>query len=635
MQITIADLKNILEVKRQVFLTGAGGTGKTYTLKALLPHFKKPLKLASTNAAAIRIGGSTVHSAFFLGIATTQDELIAGDKRLGNAYYSKMKTLKSILSKVDLIVIDEISMLSDSVFSLLFSRVGKCGIEMPPLLMIGDLYQLPPVKNKESLIPQQMIYYSRYFQPIIIELTKIKRTNSIEFAEAQKYIRKGEYSRIVHNVLYDIQRNSFDSDFKPTILTATNKEADFINNAQLAKLQTQEYIFKANIKTDISDTKQIDSIIQSMPTDRELTLKIGARVMFVANNKGLYYNGMQGVIKGFVDDGEEISVLVLTDSGDEIKVDRFAFEKLKLVYQGSECEYVTELQMRQIPLRVAYAMTIHKSQGASIKQLEIDCLKIFEAGQFYVAISRGENPRLIRLKNFNPAKHIAKNADLTQYMESVSVIDVDEIEDSAKRVQIDISNIDSAKFIANEAESLESIDSTQWQNLHLSLESAKDSSDFNDFIAFSDDEREVLQEKLADFFNKSYAHHKYESYNFDFAPPRYYTQGQITISNQWGAYIIFIREDMKDFGVTASYGIYCRVYFDYKKSQIEVSLNSSQKRKYNCEAIKDAIDYNKAYKDSSFFAYPNYDMDAIIDKLQQDLNYFLRIPLNDLKPLNA
>lgn len=146
--------------------------------------------------------------------------------------------------------------------------------------------------------------------------------------------------------------------------------------------------------------------------------------MFVANNKGLYYNGMQGVIKGFVDNGKEMSVLVLTDSGYEIKVDRFAFEELKLVYKGSECEYVAELQMRQIPLRVAYAMTIHKSQGASIKQLEIDCLKIFEAGQFYVAISRGENPRLIRLKNFNPTKHIAKNVDLTQYMKSVSVIDV-------------------------------------------------------------------------------------------------------------------------------------------------------------------------------------------------------------------
>lgn len=112
--------------------------------------------------------------------------------------------------------------------------------------------------------------------------------------------------------------------------------------------------------------------------------------------------------------------------------------------------------------------------------------------------------------------------------------------------------------------------------MHLSLESAKDSSDFNDFIAFSDDEREVLQEKLADFFNKSYAQSRTSQSkrqrdflnNFDFAPPRYCTQGQITISNDWGAYIIFMREDMKDFGVTASYGIYCRVYFDYKKSQI-------------------------------------------------------------------
>lgn len=462
--LTIAELKHLLNTKRQVFLTGAGGTGKTYTLKMLLPHFKNPLKLATTNAAALRIGGNTVHSIFLLGIATSKDELKAEDNRFKNFLYAKLNKLKTILSKVDLIVIDEISMLSNSVFSLLFFRAEQCGVNMPPLLMVGDLYQLPPINTEQSLSPQKMIYHSKHFQPIIIELTSIKRTNDLAFATAQKHIRKSQYNREVHNALYDIRNNTFEDNFKPSILTATNKEADSINKMELDKLSTQPYFFDANITTNITDSNHIDSIIKSMPTEKTLMLKIGARVMFVANRKGVYYNGLQGIVKNVISDELETYIVVLTDNGNEIVVDKFPFEKLKLVVDDNgNCEYITELQMKQFPLKVAYAMTIHKSQGASIKELEIDCQNIFEAGQFYVAISRGTNPKFIKLKNFSPTHISIENKDLAHYMESVgdNIIYVDEIIESEKINYNNINNINMAK----NAESLETTPDSANKNM--------------------------------------------------------------------------------------------------------------------------------------------------------------------------
>lgn len=462
---TITDLKLLLDKRGQVFLTGAGGTGKTYTLQHLLPRYENPVVLATTNSASVRINGDTVHSAFRLGTANSLPELRAEDNRyvawfIANvnsdpdiAKKSRLKPIRELFKGVDLIVIDEVSMLSASTFDLLFVRFNQAEMAMPPLLMLGDLFQIPPVEVKEAVVPQKMIYHSENFNPQIIELTEIKRTENKEFAHIQKALRKGKYTQKAHEMLEAIQDNVFDNNFKPTCLVSNNAQADKINHQMLEALKTKSHTFEAHIETAITDKRRISQVISYMPPDKSLTLKINARVMFIANDKEkLYYNGLQGTITDFLvnDDKTIIGCKVLADNGANINVKPLAFEKRKLKNDAmGNVIYETELKMEQLPLRVCYAMTIHKSQGASIKQLEIDCSRIFVAGQFYVAISRAIDPAQIRLKNFNPRYVRIRNPDLDNFMEQIKdkIIYVDNIEDDAPKVEVKESNYDKVAHI--------------------------------------------------------------------------------------------------------------------------------------------------------------------------------------------
>lgn len=441
---TITELVELIKTKRQIFLTGAAGTGKSYTTNLIKSRFSNVLTLASTNQAAILVGGDTVHSAFRLGRAKSLPELIAEDKRyvqwfcdnVINNPEKAMDTLKSklfkLLSGTDLLIIDEISMISSSVFDLIYYRFEWCNAPIPPILLVGDLYQLPPVNKDTTDKSTIAIYNSKNFNPTIIELTKIKRTENIEFAKAQRTIRVGKYSESVHNILSEIQSQTLPKDFNPTILVSTNAKADHINASHLNKLKTEPKTYNAKVITDIKDKKAIDRIIKDMPVERELTLKVGARVMVTATSKeGGYYNGLQGIVKELND----TSVTIETDDGKEIELLPTSFEKNKVTMQSGSPEYLTELIIRQIPLRVCYAMTIHKSQGASIKQLEIDCERIFEKGMFYVAISRATDPKYIRLLNFN-RKFVRNQVSLPRYL-SDDTIRVPEIMDDALKLNLD------------------------------------------------------------------------------------------------------------------------------------------------------------------------------------------------------
>lgn len=451
---TITDLKNLLEQHGQVFLTGAGGTGKTYTLTHLLPRFTSPIKLATTNSAAVMIGGDTVHSVFKLGLANSLAELEAEDQRyyewftknvvddIEKAKNSRIKTVREALNYADLIVIDEVSMMSASTFGLLFHRAQQCNIVLPPILMLGDLYQIPPVERDDAIVPQRMIYHSKHFNPIIVELTEIKRTKDLDFATAQKSIRRGKYTEFVHNILAQVQRNKFDNDFFPTILVSNNAQANKINKQRLDELESQEFIIQADITTQLKTEKQIDQVIRYMPPDKVLILKEGARVMFIQSDREQgYYNGLQGIVTNIeIDDfAGEVEVTVLADDGNDYQVTKSLFDKkrLKESSMGGPV-YEVELEMRQLPLKVCYAMTIHKSQGMSIKQLEINCSRIFVAGQFYVAISRATDPTKVRLLNFDPSYIRMKNDDLDHYLEQHKdqILKVPTIEDDSLKIDL-------------------------------------------------------------------------------------------------------------------------------------------------------------------------------------------------------
>lgn len=450
---TISELKEVIEAHGQVFLTGAGGTGKTYTLEALLPRFSNPIKLATTNSAAVRIGGDTVHAAFKLGLANSLQELEAEDDNyyewfrqnvvddMEKARGSRIKLIRELLRYCDLLVIDEVSMLSASTFSLLFHRARQCRMALPPLLMIGDLYQLPPVETEYAVVPQEMIYHSQYFKPKIIELTEIKRTENIEFAKAQKSIRRGKYTEFVHNVLDKITKNEFPDDFNPTILVSNNTQADMINRDRLDALPTQDVTIPADIETSLKSEKKLNQIIRQMPPDKILRLKLGARVMFIQNDKEQgYYNGLQGVVTNFVrgHDNSIASVTVLADNGKEYSVWKTSFDKKRLKETPVGVTYEVEVKMSQVPLKVCYAMTIHKSQGSSIKQLEINCSRIFASGQFYVAISRAIDPTQVRIRNLRPDYIRIKNPDLDAYIEAnaENILYTPAIEDDALKVKV-------------------------------------------------------------------------------------------------------------------------------------------------------------------------------------------------------
>lgn len=413
-ELTLSQLKDILIKRRQVFLTGAGGTGKSYSTKLIRAMFKNPVTLASTNSAAILIGGDTVHSFFALGKASTLQELNAEDKsyidwfckKVNNnpaqALQSRINKLIKLLSKADLIIIDEVSMISSNVFDLIYSRFRQCGLTPPPMLLVGDLYQLPPVSKDNRPAYDTLIYNSQYFNPYIVELTSIKRSQNPEFTKALRAIRVGKYTEHAHNIIMSILENQFTDDYNPTILVSTNAKADKINHTRLSQLNTPEYNIEATIETDIKDERRLNNLYKDLPVSINLKLKQGCRVMFIATDKEQgFYNGLQGTVKHIKQQNGGVLVTVDTDDGKEITPAPMPFTKNKVELILGEYQYKPELTVFQLPLRVCYAMTIHKSQGASITQLEIDCDGIFEKGQFYVAISRATDPTQIRLRNFD------------------------------------------------------------------------------------------------------------------------------------------------------------------------------------------------------------------------------------------
>lgn len=432
----LQELLQKLYEHRQLFLTGAGGTGKSYSIKTILTKFKAPLLLGSTNMSAQHIGGDTIHSFFNLGIAKNLKELEASDREYYNWYCqnvkpsmeaakaSRLNKISKTIPNTDIIVIDEISMVSAQTLDLMFHRIKQAQVNTPLIVFIGDLYQLPPVST-DKVEKQLPVFKSKYWKPYIIELTEIKRTENVEFAKAQQHLRKGKYTRFAHDILQSIAQQEYPDTYNPTVLCPTNQQADKINQEMLAQLDTKEQTYKARVISTLKPN-QTEKAIQTMPPELNLTLKEQSKVMFIATNKEEgFYNGMRATIIELCTN----SVLVKTDTGNEIEVKPFEFTKKKVEPDRltGEPTYITEVSITQIPLRPAYALTIHKAQGMSISELRIDCSRIFESGQFYVAISRAIDPTLLQILNFDKKYARIPNPEIDKYLESAQINKTTEI----------------------------------------------------------------------------------------------------------------------------------------------------------------------------------------------------------------
>ena len=382
----------LLKLGKNVFITGSAGTGKTYLLRQYIEYLKErqiyPTIVAPTGIAASHLKGQTIHSFFSLGIRDTV---------VDNGYVEfllKKGYLKSRFKKLKVLIIDEISMVSPEIFSSM-SRVLQAFKENPEpfggvqVVISGDFFQLPPISKepKEKRFAWQSPTW-RLLELNSCYLQEKFRQDDDKLIEVLDNIRSGMISETTHALLSSRWHKVLDVDFNPTRLYTHNIDVDRINLEELNRIDEKAHLFKYTSK---GSERNVEKIFKTALILEELTLKKGAVVLFIKNNpdKG-YVNGTTGVITGF--DGE--NPIVKTSEGQRIKV---TSEDWTIENDNAE----TIATVSQIPLRLAWAITIHKSQGMTLDAAEIDLGKTFEVGQGYVALSRIKHLHGLRLIGLN------------------------------------------------------------------------------------------------------------------------------------------------------------------------------------------------------------------------------------------
>ncbi len=392
----------VLHTDAHIFLTGKAGTGKTTFLKSLPSKtHKRMVVVAPTGVAAINAGGQTIHSFFQLPFGPQVPDKApvqpSRNKKEVAAQFQKMRGTKlKIIRTLDLLVIDEISMVRADVLDAVDAVLRRARRSSRPfggvqVLMIGDVHQLAPVAKPEEWEVLAPYYKTVYFfgshvlqktDYICVELEHIYRQQDRDFITLLNKVRHNQMDAECIRLL----NTRYIPDFKPSdgyiTLTTHNAQADEINDSRLRAIKQHSLHFRAEVKGVFPS--------HIYPTKEELELKIGAQVMFVKNDPSpekAYYNGKIGQLTGYDEDTGELEVVC----GDE------CIAVLPVVWQNmdytlnEENQQIEEKEIgsfTQIPLRLAWAVTIHKSQGLTFDKLVIDAQQAFAHGQVYVALSR-------------------------------------------------------------------------------------------------------------------------------------------------------------------------------------------------------------------------------------------------------
>ncbi len=400
------------QTSRSVFLTGKAGTGKTTFLKFIRDNtFKKLAVTAPTGVAAINAGGTTLHSFFQLpfGPYLPVSQPYFSAPMAGNAAWSDPQSLmrnirfnsvkRELLQELELLIIDEISMVRsdtlDAIDTILrqFRKQPLLPFGGLQLLYIGDLFQLPPVVSNEEWTVLQQHYASPFFfdskvfaqsRPACLELNKIYRQNEARFIRVLNGIRSNRATEDDLATLADHFQPDFTAPKTGNYITLTshNAKADEINRRELEKLRGRPHTYSAAITGEFSD--------RNYPADHTLTLKEGAQVMMIRNDKGevrRYYNGKIGTIEHLSPDRITLS---FPDEPDELTLEKETWKNIRYNYDKDK-DRVEEEELgsfSQYPIRLAWAITIHKSQGLTFKRAVIDAGDSFAPGQVYVALSR-------------------------------------------------------------------------------------------------------------------------------------------------------------------------------------------------------------------------------------------------------
>jgi esterase/lipase len=414
---------------KSIFLTGKAGTGKTTFLHKIKTESRKRLiVVAPTGVAAINAQGVTIHSFFQMPFGP----IIPGKIQQKSGFKHKFsKTKINIIRSLDLLIIDEISMvrvdLLDGIDQVLRRYRDKNkvfgGVQV---LMIGDLQQLAPIIKPYEWQLLKNYYENAYFfssnsfkqsNAIKIELKKIYRQDDEKFITILNEIRSNQLSKKSIKILND----RYNPDFNPKkdegyiTLTTHNNRANTINQKELEKLTSKSYNFNAKILGKFNE--------YAYPTDKQLTLKKGAQVMFIKNDSSFekqYYNGKTGTITYITKDA--IFVKSKEDDFDiEVKLETWENLSYTIDEQTKAIIEKTEGSFTQIPLRLAWAITIHKSQGLTFEKAIIDAEASFAHGQTYVALSRCKTLEGIVLKTPISSSSIINDSKVTSFTNTIEI----------------------------------------------------------------------------------------------------------------------------------------------------------------------------------------------------------------------
>ncbi len=444
------------QTNQNLFITGKAGTGKTTFLKYIREHsYKKMAITAPTGVAAMNAGGTTLHSLFWLPFGTfVEDYELRWDEQDSHIYnksrlFSTIKLTKqrrAILQELELLVIDEVSMVRADTLDAINVILQSVRRDMRPfgglqVLFIGDLYQLPPVvKDTEWTILRD--HYSSVFffnakvlrdNPLVmLELNKIYRQQDEGFISILNAIRNNQCTSDMLTTLNSYYQQDFvpKDDEQYITLTSHNRIADEINSAKLASLPGRMLNLKAVVKDDFAQG--------AYPAEETLSLKLGAQVMFIRNDSGderKYYNGKIGTVKD-IDTVHGTVTVAFPDGSDPVTVKRETWENIRYNYDKGQDQIKEEVlgTFSQFPLRLAWAITIHKSQGLTFDKAIIDAGTSFAAGQVYVALSRLTSLGGLVLKSIIPPYAIRTDYQVVEFAQRAqSQTNIQEILEQCQR----------------------------------------------------------------------------------------------------------------------------------------------------------------------------------------------------------
>lgn len=389
----------ILKAGRNVFLTGSAGTGKTYLLNEYITYLKErgvePAIVAPTGIAASHIGGMTIHSFFGLGIVEE-----VSDDYISDLFYRKF--LQNRLKNLQILIIDEVSMVSPVLFESMNKILKAFKYSQKPfggvqIILSGDFFQLPPISSSGQKIRfawQTELWQNSNLRVCYLE-EKFRQEESDELINILDEIRAGEVSENSLEIFEECYRKKLDNKFRVTRLYTHNVNVDRINHIELDKIKGSAKKFKAFTK---GSKKEIEKFLNSSLVTEELSLKNEATVIFIKNNfEEGYINGTLGKVVDFTkEDDIQGGGLPIVEifSGRRIVV-----KKEDWIKENDKGE--VKVFVSQIPMRLAWALTVHKSQGMTLDAAEIDLSQTFEVGQGYVALSRIKSIKGLRLMGMN------------------------------------------------------------------------------------------------------------------------------------------------------------------------------------------------------------------------------------------